>query len=58
MSTPLKVVSIMRRETTDQPWYETTQEFSDYFHDFSLLLITLCLLFLSFFLASDGGACT
>lgn len=33
MSTPLKVISIMRRETTDQPWYETTQEFSDYFQN-------------------------
>ena len=33
MSTPLKVISVSRRESTDQPWYETTQEFSDYFQN-------------------------
>lgn len=33
MSTPLKVISIMRRESIEQPWYETTQEFTDYFQN-------------------------
>lgn len=33
MTTPLKVISIMRRESVDQPWYETTQEFADYFQN-------------------------
>lgn len=33
MSTPVKVITIMRRQTESQPWYESTPEFTEYFEN-------------------------
>lgn len=32
MTTPLKVITITRRENQEQSWYESTPEFTEYFN--------------------------
>lgn len=32
MTTPLKIVTITRRENQEQPWYEPIPEFTEYFN--------------------------
>jgi hypothetical protein len=33
MSSPVKVITVMRRESVSQPWYESTPEFTEYFRN-------------------------